>query len=424
MKIAVFFPYPPFPERSGAQRRCVDVLRAVAARGHQVALLSTDSVRTHPWTGAAEAAAAALCTGGVRIHRRGWMDRLEGFLAWRILPRVLGSTPRRWRVTASQRRWFLHSLEEWRPDAVLLNYLEWDALLPGGSTWRERVVLETHDLVSLNVAQRQRVEAGMPPPVRRVEAVDESILDLAMFDDPTLDADAEEYRSINGYRHVVAISAAERDRIQSRCPSPQVELIPAGLEARDLGNTHEGNALFPTGPNPFNSQGFAWFARRVLPSLRQDAAGFRLDVTGTVCAEFEPVEGVDHLGFVPDLDALWRRAAFAAIPVWGGTGQQIKVVEAMASGVAPVILAAAAKASPVRHGHDGLVAHSAEEFAAHCAALWRDRRECRRLGCNARESIRAGFGLDRLGTDWERVLAAAAGRPERERGDAAGRASG
>ena len=51
-----------------------------------------------------------------------------------------------------------------------------------------------------------------------------------------------------------------------------------------------------------------------------------------------PAESVTLRGFVNDLDPLLASARFAICPVFGGTGQQIKIVEAIARGLPVVAL--------------------------------------------------------------------------------------
>ncbi len=90
------------------------------------------------------------------------------------------------------------------------------------------------------------------------------------------------------------------------------------------------------------------------------------------------------------------RACFAINPVFGGTGQQIKTLEAMAHGLPVVILREPARESPVRHGENGFVAENEQAFAEYCVRLWTDRELCRKMGTLARETIKNECG--RAGT--------------------------
>ena len=79
-----------------------------------------------------------------------------------------------------------------------------------------------------------------------------------------------------------------------------------------------------------------------------------------------------------------------------GTGQQIKIVEAMAHGVPVVALRDSAERSPLQHGISGLVANNADEFGDYTIRLWNDADLCRKLGDAARETIAREFSRTRL----------------------------
>jgi glycosyltransferase involved in cell wall biosynthesis len=107
---------------------------------------------------------------------------------------------------------------------------------------------------------------------------------------------------------------------------------------------------------------------------------------------------------VPDLAPYYRRAGFAICPVFGGTGQQVKIVEAMAHGLAVVALRTGVEGAPIRHGINGLVADDAAEFAEYCALLWGDARARRAMGECARDTIATEYPRTRLLEDIQQVL--------------------
>ena len=109
-------------------------------------------------------------------------------------------------------------------------------------------------------------------------------------------------------------------------------------------------------------------------------------------------ECVDSLAkvFVDNLHDLYKSSRFFICPVFGGTGQQVKIVEAMAHGLPVVALEYAAHHSPLKHGMNGLVAKNIEEFAEHVVRLWNDRSLCRKLGAEARQTIATEFSREKL----------------------------
>jgi glycosyltransferase involved in cell wall biosynthesis len=68
----------------------------------------------------------------------------------------------------------------------------------------------------------------------------------------------------------------------------------------------------------------------------------------------------------------------------------------MAHGVPVIAARGGAEGSPIRHGENGFVVTTAEEFVEYVALLWSDRALCRKLGTAARETIREEFSAARL----------------------------
>jgi Glycosyltransferase len=148
-----------------------------------------------------------------------------------------------------------------------------------------------------------------------------------------------------------------------------------------------------------------YFVKKVLPRVLRRAPSFLLKVTGSFPFKTPlAAAGVTLSGFVPDLKPVYESARFFVCPVFGGTGQQIKIVEAMAHGLPVVALRFAAERSPVRHEVNGLIADNAEQFAEHTVRLWNDAALCRRLGDAARETVASEFSSDRLTDALSRIL--------------------
>jgi len=172
----------------------------------------------------------------------------------------------------------------------------------------------------------------------------------------------------------------------------------------NINNTYTGSAIFVTGPNAFNLQGFFYFFRKVLPAILEREKGFSLDVTGAISSDVKESPGIRLQGFIADLGELYRSARFAVCPVLGGTGQQIKIVEAMAYGLPVVATRYSAKTSPLIHGENGFVADNAREFAEYCVRLWRDPGLCRQMGVAARRTIRENCGEKKIGNTLQQII--------------------
>jgi glycosyltransferase involved in cell wall biosynthesis len=290
------------------------------------------------------------------------------------------------------RRWFHRLVKRISPDLVVINYAFWSALLDGGGSRRAKPVvkvMESIDLLSLNTQMWQLLVKHLPPPPIDATMIDDEILEEDFFTRRRLTARPEEYAIYDRYDYTIAITRQEAETIRQHTKHTRVLHIPMTQAPCYISNRYDGPALFPTGPNPFNVQGYFYFIKRVLPLIRRRSPSFCLQVTGYCSERVGPEENVVLSGFVPDLEAVYESARFVICPIFGGTGQQVKIVEAMARGVAVVALRGVAERSPIRHGINGLVADTAEEFAEHVCQLWDDPEMCQRLGDEARKTMAA-----------------------------------
>ena len=114
-------------------------------------------------------------------------------------------------------------------------------------------------------------------------------------------------------------------------------------------------------------------------------------VTGACCDIVQPSEGIKLAGFVENLSDVYCNSCFAVCPVLGGTGQQIKIIEAMAHGLPVVATKYSASTSPIIHGYNGFIAENADEFGEYCIKLWENRELCRQMGTAARQTIHDNF---------------------------------
>lgn len=390
-KVLFFFPHNPYPPRSGAHQRCLEMLSGLRALGCATTLISTKLFSDAPWEAASVQTLERDWVERVLIYETAALDHYFRAMLMRtnsLLGRQAPLNSMLYHPPAF-RRWAARISEQVKPDLAVINYAYWDGLLPRQAA--AVTAIETHDLLTLNQRMRQALQQRLPaPPINPAQVADE-VLQKDFFDRLALEADPEEFRIYDKYDFTIAISAKEAALIRQQTKKTETLLIPMTQEVKRGQPGYDGAAVFVTGPNPFNLQGYLYFVKHVLPRVRRQSPSFQLQVTGATCQSVLPAEGVLLSGFVPDLKAVYESARFAICPVFGGTGQQVKVVEAMSYGLPVVITRAAAESSPVRHGVNGLVANNAEEFAESCTRLWQDPELCRRLGRAAKETIAAEY---------------------------------
>jgi hypothetical protein len=277
-----------------------------------------------------------------------------------------------------------------------MNYAFWDGLLNHRQLQSIPRISDTHDLFTLNHQMREALQPYFRHLPLSSAQVDDTVLKEDFFERQQLSPKAEEFYIYDRYTHIITISKSETEVLQQQTHNPQVHWVPMTQTVPHLDNQYSGTVVFPTGPNPFNLQGYFYFVKKVLPQILAHVPDFTLQVTGACCQDICAESGVLLSGFVPSLKPIYQQARFMICPVFGGTGQPVKIIEAMAHGVPVLALNCATKAFPIHHQFNGLIAENAEEFSDYAIQLWNNPAWCRQLGAEAKKTIQTEFSRDLL----------------------------
>ena len=407
-KALVFFPHNPYPPQTGAHKRCMEMLEALKELGYDITLFSYPAFADNPWESSSINDLQNKFGVKVVIYPGSQADgeymaqvnaTSRGAFNWEIYtPPGLRDSFRQLFVTLS-------------PQVVITNYSLWGKLAIGDEFKSAVTIIDTIDLFTLNLKMRQAVGRYIGNSSIAPHQINPKVLEEDFYSQLQLDADADEYAIFDEYDCTIAISSHEAQAMRKHAPRTQVEYIPMTFAAESLNNSYTGAPLFAIGDNPFNVQGYWYFATKVLPMVRSQLPEFSLQVVGTGCKRLVAVEGVQLLGFVPDLKPLYTESRFALCPLIGGTGQQVKIVEAMAHGVPVIALRNVAHTSPIEHGVNGLIANNATEFAEYTVQLFRNRQLCRQLGQAARETIAKNFSRQVLVERLKQMIETAQSQP-------------
>ncbi|MDB5311165.1 MAG: hypothetical protein JWO38_5367 [Gemmataceae bacterium] len=412
-RVLFFCPRTPLPVTGAPQQRFLSLLQGFGALGCDTTLAYLVPAGAPGPTPGEREQYRGLGVRSVEPYRYTPRDLRAG--AW--VQRVRRLWSRRAAVSPSLalapgvRRWFGRLTAAVRPDVVVVSFAYWDWLVDRRTVGSAVLVMDTLDLVS----RQQRLWAALAPHVRRDRGtveVDPAVL-AADFDVRVgYEVDRFEAAVYDRYDHTLAISLREADILRASCRRTAVHFLPMSFPALPATTEEPGGLpLFPLADHLLPAQGYAFLVRRVLPLVRAAAPDFRVRVIGPGCAAARPADGVDLAGFAPDLRAEYDRARFVLNPILAGTGQPVKVVEAMAHGRPVVLWRWAEAASPVRHGESGFVADTAEQFAEYTARLWSDPALCRRMGAAARETAARFHAAHRPADTLAELLPIAGGRP-------------
>jgi glycosyltransferase involved in cell wall biosynthesis len=397
-KALIFFPHNPYPPHTGAHQRCLSILSGLKSVGYEVTLFGSTLITDSPWPVGDREIQNLQEQLGVRVevYQGTPLDRqfMAQFAALSQSRREVVNwdsyTP------PGLRNRFRQVFRQLSPELVVVNYSLWGQLAIGEEFQSACRLIDTIDLYTLNIKMRQALSQQLTSAPLTLEQVDSSIVAEDFYAKLQLEAEPDEYWIFDQYDYTIAIASLEAQLMRQHTHQTKVEYIPMTFTPEEVKNTYTEAPLLAVGPNPFNVQGYLYFVRKVLPIILNKLPEFRLRVVGSISSNLLPVAGVELLGYVPELKPLYAESRFAICPLIGGTGQQVKIVEAMAHGVPVIALQNVAQSSPIEHGVNGFIAENAEEFAEYAIQLWCDRELCRQLGEAARETIAKSFSQDLL----------------------------
>jgi sugar transferase (PEP-CTERM/EpsH1 system associated) len=157
------------------------------------------------------------------------------------------------------------------------------------------------------------------------------------------------------------------------------------------------DALVFTGAMDYwaNAEAVGWFARDVLPRIRERCATARFWIVGSnpspEVQKLASLPGVTVTGRVPDVRPFIAHAAAVVAPLRVARGIQNKVLEAMAMAKAVVATPQALDGIDAEPGRDLVVASEPEPFAESVAELVNGTGRGD-MGQRARERVKAGYG--------------------------------
>ena len=401
--LLAFFPHNLWPPRSGAHARGLAILRSFVDSGFAVHLVSSTAFTDYPWE---QASIDGLRSVGIEttVHELDGRDVAYRARMERRSARRGEHIPWAAFVPPGLLQEFRRVAEATRPVLALSTYAYWAELLravPGDDVLR---VVDSQDTL-VESERNRRIVLGQ---IARF-GTDASLVDASLPGRMEPPDASEEYRRYEMADITLAISRRDAQLIARLAPSTRAVYIPYTTPIIDVENTYAGQPVFVIGNNPFNVQGYVYLATRVLPEMREPADGICVLVAGTGSIGLEERPRTKVVGPVASLSDLYASAPFAVCPLINGTGQQVKIIEAMAHGVPVIAMAGVAASSPIVHGSNGFIARDHLEFAGYCARLYSDRALCRSLGEAAKKTISEGYS-DRLLRQRLDIVIAEAGR--------------
>lgn len=165
--------------------------------------------------------------------------------------------------------------------------------------------------------------------------------------------------------------------------------------------------------HPPNGEAVTYFVRKVLPLIRQEIPDAEFWIVGSYAhlldKEVGEAEGVQVAGFVPDIRSSYRSAALFVAPILSGTGMRVKLLEALAMGMAVVATPLAAQGFRSERDPIMLTAATAEAFAEQAVVLLRNPELRSSLGARARRTIQEQYDWNVIGRQFLDLVEASHG---------------
>jgi glycosyltransferase involved in cell wall biosynthesis len=390
-KVIVFFPHNPYPSRTGAHRRCLEMLSALKELGCEVLLFSSNLFTDQAWTQSSINYLNAHLGIKTYLHQADIQD--YNYLQEQQKLTQVDKTNWDYFTPPLMLQNFQEVCHGFCPNLILINYSLWGNLVSSPEYTGVLRILETHDLFTLNIKMSQYLKSYISKNSDNSNTylLDSCVLEEDFFNDRGLNTEPEEYQMCDLFHHTIAISKAESELLRANTQKTEITHIPITIESQFLENRYDSNPVFVASGNIYNFQGCNYFTRRVLPLIHDVFPDFRLNVVGEICTQITSEPGLEIQGYIDNLSSIYASASFAICPLIGGTGQQVKIVEAMSYGLPVIALKNVAHTSPLEHGIDGFIAENATEFAEYCKQLFADRTLCRKMGQSARLKIESQF---------------------------------
>ncbi len=397
MRLLFFTPQLPFPPRQGTALRNWGLIQHLAARGHDIWLLTFDE-RTDN-SAAIPAPLRDVCKEVVAlpVPRRALRDRLRALLgsglpdmAWRLWSPAfldaLGKMLRKRHFDAVQ----VEGIE-------LARYML--ALTPQGKPRPTRFVFDDHNCEYL--LQQRTFAADLPMPWRWHGAA-YSFLQwqrLRQF----------ERRAIRAADATLCVSAQDQHALRRLDDRASVHVIPNGINIADYTNwmAAPARASHPTvvftGKMDFrpNVNAMLWFWRAIWPLVRQAHPHARLLVVGQKpsprLAPLRHDPSVTLTGEVEDARPYIAQADVYVAPLLAGGGTRFKLLEAMAMRKAIVTTSLGCEGFEVSSGRELIIADSAAEFASAVSDLLRSSLRRQELGERAYRFVSSAW-------DWSMII--------------------
>lgn len=320
-------PFAPLPAHDGGRQRVLHLAAGLAARGHEVSIFALDDGTAGPRE------VTAMRERGVELtlvpHSPRWPMSIANSIATGRSLYAARFHSRRLRAAVARR------VEAGWVDTVQCEYGYMAGYLPGPSGTAPAGVLDEHNL-EWELAGSGRTGASARAPLYRLYAAREQRLRRR-----------EERSAALRAARVLTVSGRDRRLLMQLAPTASVSVIPNGVDIVAFDGPIAGTedprpAVLFVGKLDYgpNIDGLTWFVDEVWPHVMRRHPAARFSIVGRdpvpPVRALADAPGVEVVGPVPDTRPHLERATVSVVPLRRGGGTRLKIVEALAAGLAVV----------------------------------------------------------------------------------------
>jgi glycosyltransferase involved in cell wall biosynthesis len=217
----------------------------------------------------------------------------------------------------------------------------------------------------------------------------------------------------------LVVSPVEEALLAQLLPSAAVLLLSNIHDTMPEGKPCEqrsGMVFIGSFQHPPNVDGVLWYAREILPRLRERLPGVPTYVIGSdPPASIRALAADDFVvtGYAKDVAPYFTGCRISVSPLRYGAGVKGKVNLAMSYGLPVVATTPSVEGMHLDPGNDVLVADDPEAFAQAVARLYHDEALWQHLSAGGRENVRTHFSRDVARSALTRLIARLRARPVR-----------
>ena len=203
----------------------------------------------------------------------------------------------------------------------------------------------------------------------------------------------------------LVVSTLEEKELRSANPNVSVSVIENGVDTtlyQPLAESSNDNTLLFVGVMgyPPNIDAVLYFCESIMPLIQSRIPSLKLFIVGHEPApeirKLAERENVVVTGYVDDVTTYYRQSQVTIVPLRGGGGTRLKILESMALGRPVVSTSVGCEGLNVIDGENIMIADTADKFAERIVQLLEDKELRKRLSQNASQLVKRLY-------DWSEI---------------------